>query len=71
MRLMPLSDERIKMNFEASIKRIDEIIAALEDKDISLDDSIKLYKEGAKLVEVCKKELDKAEMLITVEDVKE
>lgn len=68
---MPLSDERIKMNFEASIKRIDEIIAALEDKDISLDDSIKLYKEGAKLVEVCKKELDKAEMLITVEDVKE
>ena len=31
-----------KMKFEDSIKRIDEIISALEDKDISLDDSIKL-----------------------------
>lgn len=59
------------MKFEASIKRIDEIIATLEDRDISLDDSIKLYKEGAKLIDSCKKELDKAEMLVTVEDVKE
>lgn len=55
------------MKFEDSIKRIDEIISALEDKDISLDDSIKYYKEGAKLIESCKKELDKAEMLVTVE----
>lgn len=59
------------MKFEESIKRIDDIISALEDKDISLDDSIKLYKEGAKLVENCKKELDKAEMLVTVEDTNE
>lgn len=57
-----------KMKFEDSVKRIDEIISALEDKDISLDDSIKLYKEGAKLIDGCKKELDKAEMLVTVEE---
>ncbi len=57
-----------KMKFEDSIKRIDEIISTLEDKDISLDDSIKLYKEGAKLIDGCKKELDKAEMLVTVEE---
>lgn len=56
------------MKFEDSIKRIDEIISALEDKDISLDDSINLYKEGAKLIDGCKKELDKAEMLVTVEE---
>lgn len=56
------------MKFEDSIKRIDEIISALEDKDISLDDSIMLYKEGAKLIESCKKEIDNAEMLVTVED---
>ena len=56
------------MKFEDSIKRIDEIISALEDKDISLDDSIKLYKEGAKLIDSCKKELDKAEMLVTGEE---
>lgn len=57
-----------KMKFEESIKRIDEIISALEDNDISLDDSIKLYKEGAKLIDGCKKELDKAEMLVTVDN---
>lgn len=56
------------MKFEDSIKRIDEIISALEDKDISLDDSIKLYKEGAKLIDGCKKELDKAEILVTVDN---
>lgn len=55
------------MKFEESINRIDEIISALEDKDISLDDSIKLYKEGAKLIDSCKKELDKAEMLVKVD----
>lgn len=59
------------MKFEESINKINEIISALEDKDISLDDSIELYKEGAKLIESCKKELDKAEMLVTVEDTDE
>jgi len=56
------------MKFDASVKRLDEIINKLEDKDISLDDSIKLYKEGAKLIDSCRKELDKAELLVTVED---
>lgn len=56
------------MKFEDSIKKIDEIILSLENNEISLDDSIKLYKEGVKLVENCKKELDKAEMLVTVEE---
>ncbi len=59
------------MKFEESINKINEIISALEDKDISLDDSIELYKEGAKLIESCKKELDKAEMLVTVDDTDE
>lgn len=56
------------MKFDVSVKRLDEIITKLEDKGISLDDSIKLYKEGAKLIDSCRKELDKAELLVTVED---
>lgn len=59
------------MKFEESINKINEIISALEDINISLDDSIELYKEGAKLIESCKKELDKAEMLVTVDDTDE
>lgn len=59
------------MKFEEAVKRIDEIIALLESKDISLEDSLKYYKEGAELIGSCKKELDNAEMLVTVSDVNE
>ncbi len=61
--------ERINyMKFEESVKKIDEIIAALENSDITLEDSIKLYKDGTELISSCRKELDNAEMLVTVAD---
>jgi exodeoxyribonuclease VII small subunit len=56
------------MKFEDSVKKLDEIIAALENNEISLEDSINLYKEGTKLIADCRKELDNAEMLVTVAD---
>ncbi len=55
------------MKFEQSVKRLDEIITALENPKITLEDSLKLYKEGAELIGSCRKELDNAEMLVTVE----
>ncbi len=55
------------MKFEQSVKRLDEIITALENPEITLEDSLKLYKEGAELIGSCQKELDNAEMLVTVE----
>ncbi len=55
------------MKFEQSVKRLDEIITALENPEITLEDSLNLYKEGAELIGSCRKELDNAEMLVTVE----
>lgn len=55
------------MKFEQSVKRLDEIITALENPEITLEDSLKLYKEGVELIGSCRKELDNAEMLVTVE----
>ncbi len=55
------------MKFEQSVKRLDEIITSLENPEITLEDSLKLYKEGAELIGSCRKELDNAEMLVTVE----
>ena len=55
------------MKFEQSVKRLDEIIIALENPEITLEDSLKLYKEGAELIGSCRRELDNAEMLVTVE----
>lgn len=54
------------MKFEDSIKRINEIINKLEDAEVSLEDSINLYKEGAELIGSCRHELENAEMLVTV-----
>lgn len=54
------------MKFEDSVKRINEIINMLENPEVSLEDSINLYKEGAELIISCRRELENAEMLVTV-----
>lgn len=36
----------MKQTFESAVTRIEEISKLLEDKNISLDDSIKLFEEG-------------------------
>ena len=51
--------------FEASMQRLDEIVAALENGDVSLEESIKLFEEGAKLSAQCVKLLDEAELKVT------
>ena len=56
------------MNFENSIKRLDEIISKLESNDISLEESIELYGDGTALLVSCKKQLEQAELLVTVDD---
>ena len=56
------------MKFEEAIKKLDEIIVLLENPDVSLEDSINYYKNGAELINLCRKELEKAELLVTVEE---
>ena len=57
------------MDFEKSLKKLEEIIGKLESSEISLEDSIAAYREGVKLLADCKKQLDEAQLLVTVEDV--
>ena len=49
------------MNFEKSIRRLDEIMAALEGEQVGLDASLKLFEEGIQLLRAASTELDKAE----------
>ena len=56
------------MNFEQSIKRLDEIINKLESNETSLEESIELYGEGTALLGSCRKQLESAELLVTVAD---
>ena len=54
------------MKFEESIKRLDEIIEKLENNETSLEESIEIYREGAALLGNCRKQLEQAELLVTV-----
>ena len=49
------------MNFEKSLRRLDEIMAALETEQVGLDASLKLFEEGIELLRSASAELDKAE----------
>ncbi len=47
--------------FEESLKKLDEIVGQLENGNLPLEDSIRLFEEGVRLSTVCKKELETAE----------
>ena len=54
-----------EMDFEAAIKRTDEISQKLEDSSLKLDDSLALYEEGVALVALCRAKLEAAEQKIS------
>lgn len=56
------------MTFENSVKKLEEIVLKLENNEISLEESIEIYKEGITLLGDCRKQLENAEMLVTVEE---
>ncbi|MFL5640429.1 MAG: exodeoxyribonuclease VII small subunit [Gemmatimonadaceae bacterium] len=49
------------MSFEKNLRRLDEIMAALEGEQVGLDASLKLFEEGIELLRAASAELDKAE----------
>ena len=51
---------------ENGFKRLEEIIEQMEQGDLSLEESFKLYKEGVTLVSSCNESIDKVEKAIKV-----
>jgi exodeoxyribonuclease VII small subunit len=49
------------MTFEKNLRRLDEIMAALEAEQVGLDASLKLFEEGIELLRAASAELEKAE----------
>ena len=54
------------MTFEKSMERLEEIVRLLENGQVPLDESLKLFEEGTKLAADCTSALEKAEAKITV-----
>lgn len=53
-----------KLTFEQAMSRLEEIVSQLEAGDHSLENSLSLYEEGAKLMKQCGTMLDKAEQKV-------
>lgn len=50
--------------FEENMLRLEQIVRAMEQGDVPLEESLKLFKEGTKLVEQCDKLLNEAELQV-------
>lgn len=50
--------------FEESMGRLEQIVRAMEQGNVPLEESLKLFREGTDLVRSCSKLLDEAELQI-------
>ena len=55
-----------KQSFEESMERLEAIVAQLEKGECGLDQSLKLFEEGAKLAGQCEQLLDQAEQKVNL-----
>ena len=55
-----------KLNFEDTMKQLEEIASELENGNLTLDESVQKFEEGMKLSKSCSKTLEEAQKRITI-----
>ena len=53
-----------KLNFEDALARLEKIVESIEKGDVGLEESIKHFEEGVKLIRQCRRVLAEAELKI-------
>lgn len=53
-------------NLEGAFEKLDETVKKLEDENITLEDSFKLYQEGMDLLKKCSESIDEVEKKVLV-----
>jgi exodeoxyribonuclease VII small subunit len=56
--------EAAEQSFDESLRRLEQIVEQMEQGDIPLEESMKLYEEGIALSKVCAQKLQQAELTI-------
>ena len=51
-------------SFEESLSRLEEIVRQMEQGNVPLEESLRLFEEGTGLVSSCSKQLDDAELKV-------
>lgn len=54
------------LDLEKAMKEVERIIKELERKDLPLDDAIKLFEQGQKLINLCEERLKQARLKVEV-----
>ncbi len=54
------------LTFEEALEKLESIVNRLESGEITLDESIKAFEEGQKLVQFCLKKLEQAEHKVKI-----
>lgn len=55
-----------KVKFEDALERLEEIVGKLEEGELALDESLKVFEEGIKLSRFCSGKLEEAEKKIEI-----
>jgi exodeoxyribonuclease VII small subunit len=54
------------LTFESAIQRLEKIVTDMEEAELPLEDVLKKYEEGTRLVRFCSQKLDEAEKKIEI-----
>ena len=55
-----------ELSFEEAMEKLEELVNSLESGDFALEESLKLYEEGVKLVNLCNKKISNVEKSIKI-----
>ena len=59
-------EDKKELNFEDALKKLEQNVMKMERGELSLDDNIKCFEEGTKLVKFCSEQLNKAEKKVEI-----
>ena len=58
------SSNESNVDFESTLKELENLVSKMEDGELSLDDSLKAFERGIELTRSCQSSLEKAELRI-------
>ena len=57
--------EKAKLTFEEAMEKLEQVVEALEEGDVPLEEAIAKYKEGMELAKICHQKLTNVEEQLT------
>ncbi len=61
-----MSDDPRQPSFEQGLDKLEAIVEQLEDGELSLEESLKLFEQGVQLSQNCRKQLQDAEAKVEI-----